>query len=140
MRSRLTLTIEDARRLMAAARTEANRRRLEVSIAIVDDAGVLLILERLDGARLHTPDAAAMKARTAAIARATTASLQQQVRADPAMLSFPGRMPIAGGVPIVHAGQVVGGIGSSGAEPEQDEAVCHAALAALPTIGDSPTG
>ena len=131
MMTKTVLAAADARRLMQAARACAERLALEVSIAVVDEAGVLLALERLDGARLHTPEAAWLKARTAAIVRTATATLEQQVQADPALLSFPGRMPLAGGLPIVHQGQVIGGVGSSGGKPEQDEQVCQAALAAL---------
>ncbi len=122
------------RLLMLAARTEAERLKLEVSIATVDGAGVLLALERMDGARLHTPEAATAKARTAAITRTSTAELQEQVKAAPALLSFTGRLPLAGGMPIVHAGQVVGGVGSSGGRPDEDEAVCRALLAALANL------
>ncbi len=131
MQTKSHLTLEDARHVMAGARAEAERLKLEITIALVDDAGVLLLLERLDGARLHTPEAATLKARTAAIVRTSTSALQQQVHAEPALLSFPGRMPLAGGMPILHEEQVVGGIGSSGAQPDQDEAVCGAALAAF---------
>jgi hypothetical protein len=70
--------------------SEAARSKLEVSIALLDEAGVLLLLERIDGARLHTPDAVTLKARTAAITRTPTSVLEQQVHADPAPLSFPG--------------------------------------------------
>ncbi len=131
MQTRHVLTLADARRLMAAAVGEAERRQLAVSVAVVDEAGVLLLLERLDGARLHTPEAATLKARTAAIARSSTALLERQVRDNPATLSFPGRMPLAGGMPLLHAGQVVGAVGSSGAQPDEDQAVCDAALAAM---------
>ncbi len=131
MQTRHVLTLADARRLMAAAVAEAERRQLAVSIALVDQAGVLLLLERLDGARLHTPEAATLKARTAAIARSSTALLEQQVRDNPATLSFPGRMPLAGGMPLLHDGEVVGALGSSGAQPDEDQAVCDAALSAM---------
>ena len=131
------LQAADVRRIMAAACAEAERHQREVTIAVVDAAGVLLALQRLDGARLHTPDAATLKARTAAIARTPTSALQAAVRDNPALLSFPGRMPLTGGVPLVFAGAVVGGIGSSGGEPDEDEAVCHAGLRAL--AGDGET-
>ncbi len=131
MQTRHVLTLADARRLMAAAVAEAERRQLAVSIALVDQAGVLLLLERLDGARLHTPEAATLKARTAAIARSSTASLERQVRDNPATLSFPGRMPLAGGMPLLYGDEVVGAVGSSGAQPDEDQAVCDAALAAM---------
>ena len=125
------LQAADVRVLMHAARDEADRLGVQVSIAVVDEAGVLLALERLDGARLHTPEAAWLKARTAAIVRTSTAELERGVVADPALLSFPGRMPLAGGMPILHDAQVVGGVASSGAQPDQDEAICRAALAAF---------
>lgn len=131
MKTRPVLAAADVRILLEAARGEAERLALEVTVAIVDEAGVLLALERLDGARLHTPEAATLKARTAAIVRTPTAELQKPVADDPALLSFPGRMPLAGGVPLVHEGIVVGGVGSSGGEPREDEAVCTAAVGAL---------
>ncbi len=104
MRSKQALVAADVRVLLAAARDEAERLGLEVTIAIVDEAGVLLALERLDGARLHTPEAATLKARTAAIVRTPTADLQEPVADNPALLSFPGRMPLTGGVPLVSRG------------------------------------
>lgn len=131
MKRQPILTAADARAILDAARAEAERCGLEVTIAIVDAAGVPLALTRLDGARLHTPEAAILKARTAAIVRTPTAELQKPVAADPALLSFPGRMPLTGGVPLVHGGVVVGGVGSSGGEPPDDEAVCAAALRAM---------
>lgn len=132
MQNRPTLTLADARALLEAARSEALRSSAQSSIAVVDEAGVPILLERLDGARLHTPEAAMLKARTAAITRTETETLQEQVRGEPALLSFPGRMPLTGGLPIRHAGHVVGGIGVSGGTPEQDLAACRAGLAALP--------
>ena len=128
------LRASDARRIMDAACTEAERRRLAVTIAIVDAAGVPLALQRLDTARLHTPEAAMLKARTAAITRTPTSRLQAAISDNVALLSFPGRMPLTGGMPLVFAGEVVGGIGSSGGEPAEDEAVCDAGLRALAEI------
>ena len=131
MRTKQVLTLADAKLIMEAARAEAERRGLEMSIAVTDEAGVLLLLERLDNGRLHTPDVATAKARTAAISRTATAVLQEQVKAQPAYLTFPGRVPLQGGLPILHEGAVVGGIGVSGGKPEEDEAVCQAGLTAL---------
>jgi glc operon protein GlcG len=134
MRRRTVLELADARVLIAAARTEAERRGLGASIAVVDEAGVPMLLERLDGARSHTPEAAMLKARTAAVARTDTEALQAQVRVEPAMLSFPGRMPLAGGRPIRIGDEVVGAVGCSGGQPEDDLAVCAAALEAARTL------
>ena len=131
MRTKHALTLADAKQLMDGARAEAERRGLEMSIAVTDEAGVLLLLERLDNGRLHTPEVAMLKARTAAIARTPTATLQEQIKTQPAYLAFPGRVPLQGGLPIVHDGAVVGGIGVSGGKPEEDEAVCQAGLDAF---------
>ncbi len=135
MNSRPYLAAADVKLLLDAARAEAERRHLEVTIAIVDEAGVLLALERRDGARLHTPEAAWLKARTAAVTRTPTSELQAAVPANPALLSFPGRMPLTGGLPLIHAGTVVGGVGSSGGQPDEDVAICDAAVAALARLG-----
>lgn len=121
----------EAGAILDAACAHARSASLEVSVAVVDEAGILLALRRLDGARLHTPEAAMLKARTAAITRTATAALEDQVRADPALLAFPGRLPLAGGVPLLWQGVVVGGIGSSGGSPEADLSVCAAGVAAL---------
>lgn len=133
MRLRPGLTTDDVRPMMGAGRAEAERLGLAVSFAVVDEAGVLLALERLDGARLHTPEAAWLKARTTAIVRSATADLEKDVQADPALLAFPGRLPLAGGLPVGHEGTVVGGVGSSGGKPEDDLRVCRAMLGALGT-------
>ncbi len=134
MQTNTILVAEDVRRLMLAARTKAEECGFEVSIAIVDAAGVLLALERLDGARFHTPEVAPLKARTAAITRVPSRELQKQVHENLEMLAFPGRLPVAGGLPIIHDGAVIGGVGCSGGTPEQDETVCDAAIAAFASL------
>ncbi len=135
MKSKHVLALADAKTIMDGARAEAERRGLEMSIAITDEAGVLLLLERLDNGRLHTPEVATLKARTAAISRTPTATLQEQVKTQPAYLTFPGRVPLQGGLPILHAGTVVGGIGVSGGKPEEDETVCQAGLDGFASAG-----
>ena len=130
MRTKTTLTLADARALLDGARAEAERRRLGMAIAVTDEAGILLALDRLDAARAHTPEIATAKARTAAIARTPTATLQAQARENPAYLSFPGRVPLQGGLPITAGDETVGAIGVSGGKPEEDEAVCLAGIAA----------
>ena len=134
MRTRPALTAADADVLMGAARAEAERAGLEVTIALVDEGGVLLALHRRDGARLHTPEAAWLKARTAAIVCQPTADLQAAIPANPALLAFPGRLPLAGGLPLGFEGTIVGGVGSSGGTPDQDLAVCNAAVEALASL------
>ena len=63
--------------------------------------------------------------------RSPTEDLQKAVSADPALLAFPGRLPLTGGMPLRFGDVVVGGVGSSGGEPADDVAVCRAVIAAL---------
>jgi glc operon protein GlcG len=117
--------------MLIAARNEANRRGWKVSIAVVDEGGYLLRLDRLDGAGLQTPEVATMKASSAALSRLPTKRLEEITRERNGMLRFPDRLPIQGGLPIMHDGDCVGGIGVSGVQSSEDEEVAAAGLAAL---------
>lgn len=131
MRSRPTLTLSDADRLVTAARTDAERRGWSVAIAVVDDGGYLLRLDRLDGAGLQTPEIATMKARSAALSRLPTRRLEEVVKERAGLLGMPNRLAVQGGLPIMHQGECVGGIGVSGVQSHEDEEVAAAGLAAL---------
>jgi glc operon protein GlcG len=131
MRTKPALTASDADAMLIAARNEANRRGWKVSIAVVDDGGYLLRLERLDGAGLQTPEVATMKARSAALSRLPTKRLEEITKERNGMLRFPDRLPIQGGLPIMHDGECVGGIGVSGVQSSEDEEVAAAGIAAL---------
>lgn len=131
MRMRPVLTAVDAERMVTAAREEAVRRGWAVSIAVVDDGGHLLRLERLDGAGPQSPDIAMRKARSAALARTPTRRLEEIARERPGTLAMPDRLPVQGGLPIAHEGEWVGGIGVSGVQSSEDEIVATAGLAAL---------
>ena len=132
MRNRPSLEAADAQAVLDAACAHAAANSVAASVAVVDDAGILLALRRLDGARLHTPDVATRKARTAAIIRTDTATLAAQVRDDLTLLAFSDRLSVGGGLPLVWQGVVVGAIGTSGGTPAQDEAISAAGQAALP--------
>jgi glc operon protein GlcG len=131
MRTKPSLTLEDANRAIAAAKIEAAKNQWPVAIAVVDDSGFLLHLERLDGASVATPEVATLKARTAAVSRAPTKTTEDMVKDRPAILSLPGRVPVQGGLPIFHQGECVGAIGVSGAKSHQDEQVAQAGVAAI---------
>jgi glc operon protein GlcG len=131
MRLKSSLTAADAERMLTAARAEATRRGWQVSIAVVDDGGYLLRLERLDGAGPQTPEVATMKARSAALSRMPTKRLEEITKERNGMLRFPDRLPIQGGLPIIHEGECVGGIGVSGVQSSEDEEVAAAGTAAL---------
>jgi uncharacterized protein GlcG (DUF336 family) len=117
--------------MMVACKAEAARNNWKVSIAVVDEGGYLLHLERLDGAGLQSPEIATLKARTAAIGRCPTKLLEDIAKDRPGTLTFPGRLPVQGGIPLFYEGECVGGIGVSGVKSPEDEQVALAGQAVL---------
>lgn len=131
MRTKTTLTADDAATIIIAAHAEAKKNNWLVSIAVTDEAGFLIRLERQDGAPLQSPEIALGKARTAAIAKAPTKALEDIVKERPAFALVPGRLPVQGGLPVVVNGECVGGVGVSGVKSPEDEIVAQAGIAAL---------
>jgi glc operon protein GlcG len=125
------LTSADVQQMMAACIEEANRNQWKVTIAIVDEGGYLLQLQRLDGAVLQSPEIAILKARTSAITRTPTKLLEDIAKDRPGTLTFPGRLPVQGGVPLIYEGECVGAIGVSGVKSFEDEQVALAGQKAL---------
>ena len=128
MHTKTVLSAEDAANIITAAKAEALAKGWNVSIAVVDEGGYLLHLERADGAPLPSAEIAFLKAKTAAIAKASTKTLEDIVKDRPAVGLMPGRLPVQGGVPILHHGECVGGIGVSGVKSHEDEVVAMAGL------------
>jgi uncharacterized protein GlcG (DUF336 family) len=125
-----------ARRLVGAAEQEALALGHPISVAIVDESGVLKAFSRMDGAPLLTVQIAEDKAYTAAGFGLTTVDWGDMLASDAglAAAAAPGidrLVAIGGGMPIAVGGQVVGGIGISGGTPEQDAQVATAALGVL---------
>jgi glc operon protein GlcG len=131
MRSKTVLTIADAHKIMAAAKVEADRQKWGVTIAVVDDAGRLLLLERGDAARPQTAEVATLKARSAAITHRPGKVWEETVKQRVGMLNFPDAFPIQGGLPILHQGEIIGAVGVSGVQSHEDEQVAAAGIAAL---------
>jgi glc operon protein GlcG len=116
------LTLDVAKKIAAAAEAEAKKRGAKVVIAVVDDGGYLLVLERLDDTQVASVDVGIAKARTAAIFRRPSKVFEDQVKNGRiAALALPGAVALQGGVPIVVDGRVVGAIGVSGNSPQEDE-------------------
>ena len=130
MKTKPVLEFDDVTAILDACRAEARRQNLSMSIAIVDDGGYPLRLERMDGAGVTTPMVALEKARTAALTRRPTKGLADRLRDEPELLKLD-YMPMQGGLPIIIDGHCVGGIGLSGAKPAQDEAIAAAGCAAV---------
>jgi uncharacterized protein GlcG (DUF336 family) len=123
-----TLTADDAERALAASLAAARGAGVAVTIAIVDAAGALMALSRMDGARAYTVDLATHKARTAAavgVGTAVLATLYADKTPPAEMMTMPG------GVPVLSDKRTAGAIGISGAATDIDEAIAAAALAAL---------
>ncbi len=133
MRQKPCLTADDVRKIVDAARDEAQRNGWGVTIAVVDDGGHPLHLERLDGARVGTVAVALGKARTAAFLHVPTAGLQARVKDNPAMLALD-YTPLPGGLPLLCGTHCIGGIGVSGVVAEQDEQIGAAGTAVLARI------
>ena len=126
------LTLDAAKKIAAAAEAEAKKRGATVVIAVVDDGGYLLVLERLDDTQVASVDVGIAKARTAAIFRRPSKVFEDQVKEGRvAALGLPGAAPLQGGIPIVFEGKVIGAIGVSGNTPQEDEAIAKVGAAAL---------
>jgi len=131
MRTKTCLTLEDANKIVTAAKTEARKNNWNVTIAIVDDGGFLVHLERLDGAPAQSATIATAKAWTAAATRTPTKTLEDMVKERPAVVAFPGRLAVQGGLPILHQSECVGAVGVSGVKSHEDEQIAKAGLQAL---------
>lgn len=133
------LTLDGARRVIAAAVAAAQAKRAPgAAIAVVDDGGNLLALERLDGTFAAGALISLGKARTAALFMRPTKAFEDTIAAGrTAMVALPDAFftPLQGGIPIVVNGQVVGAVGVSGAaSAQQDSELAEVAAGALSAV------
>lgn len=136
MRDTKALTLEDVKRIAAAAEAEARAQGWAVSIAVCDAGGHALWLQRMDGAHLMSAQVAPEKARTCVLTGKPSKVFEDIVNnGRTAALSMP-VMPLEGGEPIVVDGAVIGAVGVSGVKPGEDAQVARAGIAAL--IGERP--
>ena len=135
MKTKPTLTNEDSRAIAAAAEAEATQNGWAVTLAIVDDGGHLLWLQRLDGAPPISAEIAPAKARTAALGRRESKVYEDMINGGRmSFLSAPVlHGMLEGGVPIVVDGQVIGAVGVSGVKSSEDAQIARAGIAALST-------
>jgi glc operon protein GlcG len=133
MKQKPYLDHEDARRIAAAAEAEAVRHGWAVTIAIVDDGGHLLWLQRLDGAAPISARIAPAKACTAALGRRESKGYEEMINnGRAAFLSAPSlEGMLEGGVPALVDGHCVGAVGVSGVKSAEDAQIARAGLAAL---------
>jgi len=130
------LTLDGAKKVIAAAVAEAKSRNAPGgAIAVVDDGGNLIALERLDNTFAAGANISIGKARTAALFKRPTKTFEDIInKGRTAMATLPDFTPLQGGVPILIDGQIVGAVGVSGAaSAQQDEDLAIAGAKALPT-------
>ena len=131
MRTKPCLTSADVKKMMAACAAEAEKNKWKVAIAIVDDSGAALLLERLDGTGAIASEVAMGKAKTAALTGRPSKFFEDRVKERPAFASFPAGLLIQGAVPILVRGDCVGAIGVSGVQSHEDEQIAQAGVSTL---------
>jgi glc operon protein GlcG len=131
--TRKTLTLDGARELIAAAEKVARARHTTGAVAVVDDGGNLMALERLEGTFAAGANIAIGKARTAALFKKPTRFFEDVIaKGRTAMTALPDFTPLGGGLPLMVDGQVIGAVGVSGAaSAKEDEELAQVAANAL---------
>jgi glc operon protein GlcG len=126
------LTLEDAKLIAAAAEVEARANNWSVTIAVVDDGGHLLYLQRSHDTQFGSVETAICKAHAAVAFQRPTKASEDAVQSGRLIhLALPGVIPAEGGVPLEIDGVVVGGLGISGVRSFQDGQIAAAGVAAL---------
>ena len=129
------LTLAAAKKIAAAAEAEATKNNWRVVIAILDDGGHLIYLQRTDETQTGSIDVAIQKARGAVAYKRPTKVFEEAVAGGRnVVLTLPHSMPIEGGLPLVVDGKVIGGIGVSGVTAQQDGIIAKAGVDALPQV------
>lgn len=128
MRMKPALTLEDAKKLMAAAEEEAMRNKWEVVIAILNDGGRIVMVHRMDGARPGNDQIAIAKATTSAMTCRPTLVWEKWIDGrHKAYATFP-FIAAQGGLPIIIDGDLIGAIGVSGVKSSEDEQIAMFAI------------
>jgi len=130
--SRPTVGLELAKKIADRAESEAAKNKWTMVIAVVDNGGNLVYLERMDGTQLGSIEVAQAKAKTALEFKRPTKAFEDQVAGGRnAIVSMRTVIAIEGGLPLVVNGEIVGAIGVSGMKSDQDGVVAKAGTEAL---------
>ena len=139
MHAQMVLSLDDAKRIADACRAAAGEHGWPVVIAVVDDGGHLMYLERMDQTQKASSVVAVEKARTALLFKRPTKAIEEAVSSGrAAMMMLPGATPIEGGLPLVRDGQYLGAIGISGVQSFEDGIVAAAGVACFDRILPTP--
>jgi uncharacterized protein GlcG (DUF336 family) len=128
------ISLESAKKVIAAAAAEANKNNWPVAIAVVDSSGYLVAFNRLDNTQLGSVEEAIGKAKTAAMFRRPTKAFEEtlaQGGANVKVVTLPGALPIEGGLLLVVDGKIVGAVGVSGVKSTEDGQIAAAGVEAL---------
>jgi len=129
------LTLEDGRRIAAAVQEQARTNGLRVVVAVLDEGGHAILLERMDGTQTASVEIALAKARSAAAFRRPTREMAEWVTGgNVGLMALPGLVPVEGGVPLIVDGVVVGAVGVSGATARQDGEAAQAGVAVFSKV------
>lgn len=128
MRTKPAITLDDAKKLLAAAEAEAIKNKWEVVIAILNDGGRIVAVHRMDGARPGNDDIALAKAKTSAMTCRPSVVWEKWIEGPhKAYATFP-FIAAQGGLPIIIDGDLIGAIGVSGVRSYEDEQIAMAAI------------
>ncbi len=126
------ITVEQAKKIAAGALAESKKNNWRMAISIVDNHGFPVYFERMDDTQTASVQIALDKAKTAAMFRRPSKAFEDGIaKGRVALLGLTGATPIEGGLPIMIDGKVIGGIGVSGANADQDAQAAQAGLNAL---------
>ena len=117
------VSLEDAKKVAAAASAEARKNNWTMAIAVVDSGATLVYYEKMDNTQIGSADVAMEKAKTAVRFKRPSKSFQDTVGGGGVglrVLRLPGAVPLEGGVPLVVEGRIVGAIGVSGDSGDHD--------------------
>ncbi len=130
----LSISPDNAKKVAAAAIAEARKNKWEMAVAVVDTGGYLVYFERMPATQVGSVQVAIDKAKSATLFRRSTKVFQDILAGGGAgvrMLALSGAVPVAGGIPLVVDGKVVGAIGASGGNADEDNATATAGAAAV---------
>jgi len=126
------ITLETAKKMMAAGEAEARKNNWNVAIAIVDAGGNLILFQKFDDTQLGSVNISVGKAKTAVNFKRPTKAIEDIVAGGRTVfLALDGITPLQGGLPVIVDGKLIGAVGVSGVMSAQDEQVAQAAVNAL---------
>jgi len=126
------LTLDAAKQIAAAAEAEAKKNKWNVVIAIVDDGANLVYLQKMDETQIGSIEVAQEKARTAVKFKRASKVFEDAVKGGrQVVLKLPGALPIEGGIPLTLDNKVIGAIGVSGVQSNEDGIIAAAGVDAF---------